>query len=43
LVCEIGAAQGAAVIALADAAGLTGARVEPDLAGHDRILVATTP
>ena len=43
LVCEIGAAQGAAVIALAEAAGLTAARVEPDLAGHDRILVATTP
>ena len=43
LVCEIGAAQGPAVIALAEAAGLPAARVEPDLAGHDRILVATKP
>ena len=43
LVCEIGAAQGPAVIALAEAAGLTAARVEPDLAGHDRVLVATQP
>jgi release factor glutamine methyltransferase len=41
LVCEIGAAQGATVIALAEAAGLTAARVEPDVAGHDRVLVAT--
>ena len=30
-------------LALAEAAGLTAARVEPDLAGHDRILVATMP
>jgi release factor glutamine methyltransferase len=43
LVCEIGAAQGPAVIRLAAAAGLTAARVEPDLAGHDRVLVATRP
>ena len=43
LVCEIGATQGPAVLALAEAAGLTAARVEPDLAGHDRILVATMP
>ena len=43
LICEIGAAQGPAVIALAEAAGLTAARVEPDLAGHDRVLVATRP
>ena len=43
LFCEIGAAQGPAVLALAEAAGLTAARVEPDLAGLDRILVATRP
>ena len=40
MVCEIGDAQGAAVLALADAAGLTAAAVEPDLAGRDRILLA---
>jgi len=43
LICEIGATQGPAVLALAEDAGLTAARVEPDLAGLDRILVATTP
>jgi release factor glutamine methyltransferase len=43
LLCEIGATQGTAVVALAESAGLTAARVEPDLAGHDRILVATRP
>jgi release factor glutamine methyltransferase len=41
LVCEIGATQGSAVLALAEAAGLTAARIERDLAGHDRILVAS--
>jgi release factor glutamine methyltransferase len=43
LVCEIGATQGDAVLDLARAAGLVDARVEPDLAGRDRILVATNP
>jgi release factor glutamine methyltransferase len=41
LLCEIGATQAPAVLALAASAGLVDARVEPDLAGHDRILVAT--
>jgi release factor glutamine methyltransferase len=41
LLCEIGATQAPAVLALAASAGLVNARVEPDLAGHDRILVAT--
>ena len=41
LVCEIGVTQGSAALALAEAASLTAARIEPDLAGHDRILVAT--
>lgn len=40
LVCEIGADQGGAVRAVADAAGLIGVEVLPDLAGRDRILVA---
>ena len=39
LLVEIGAGQANAVLALADAAGLTGA-VEPDLAGIPRLLVA---
>lgn len=43
LVCEIGATQAAAVLALAESAGLVDTRVEPDLAGRDRILVATRP
>ena len=43
LVCEIGASHGAAVTALADAACLVDVRIEPDLAGRDRVLVATRP
>jgi release factor glutamine methyltransferase len=43
LVCEIGAAQGAAVQALAATAGLVGVEVLPDLAGRDRILTARRP
>jgi release factor glutamine methyltransferase len=43
LVCEIGAAQGAAVSALAADAGLGDIEVRPDLAGLDRILVAVRP
>jgi methylase of polypeptide subunit release factors len=39
-VCEIGAAQGAAVTDLARAAGFVEVSVEPDAAGHDRMLVA---
>ena len=40
LVVEIGEAQGAAVVALAEAAGFREAAVRPDLAGRDRALVA---
>jgi release factor glutamine methyltransferase len=40
LVVEIGEAQGAAVMALAEAAGFADAVVERDLAGKDRVLVA---
>ena len=40
LVVEIGESQGAAVRALARKAGFTEARVETDLAGRDRALVA---
>ena len=40
LVCEIGAGQGPVVAGLAAAAGLVEIRIEADLAGHDRILVA---
>ncbi len=43
LLCEIGATQGTAVVTLAESAGLSGARIEPDLAGRDRVLVATNP
>jgi release factor glutamine methyltransferase len=43
LVCEIGERQAGAVLALASRAGLVDARVEPDLHGRDRVLVATTP
>ncbi|MBX3286333.1 MAG: peptide chain release factor N(5)-glutamine methyltransferase [Actinobacteria bacterium] len=42
-VAEIGADQGAAVAALAEAAGLTGVRVLADHAGLDRTLVAVGP
>ncbi|MGH9273029.1 MAG: peptide chain release factor N(5)-glutamine methyltransferase [Acidimicrobiales bacterium] len=40
LVAEIGETQGAAVVELAKAAGLTDVRIVPDLAGRDRALVA---
>jgi release factor glutamine methyltransferase len=40
LVCEIGATQGTAVRALALDAGLVAVEVRPDLAGHERILLA---
>ena len=40
LVCEIGSDQGAAVADLARSAGLLDISVEPDPAGHDRMLVA---
>jgi release factor glutamine methyltransferase len=40
LVIEIGDTQGAAVLDLAHAAGFTSARIEQDLAGRDRALVA---
>jgi release factor glutamine methyltransferase len=43
VICEIGAAQGEAVVALALAAGLVGVEVRRDLAGLDRILVAHRP
>lgn len=40
LVLEIGETQGAVVVELAEAAGLHAPRIEPDLAGRDRVLVA---
>jgi release factor glutamine methyltransferase len=40
LVCEIGERHGAAVAELAHRAGFTEVRVEHDLTGRDRILVA---
>ena len=43
LVCEIGANQGPAAAALARGVGLTDVRVERDLAGHGRFLVARRP
>jgi release factor glutamine methyltransferase len=43
LVCELGESQGDAVLALAEAAGFAEARIEPDLAGKSRVLVARTP
>lgn len=43
LVAEIGTSQAEAVSALAVAAGLGRVRVAPDLAGHDRALVARRP
>lgn len=43
LVLELGAAQGAAVRALAEAAGFVEVRIAPDLAGLDRALVARRP
>lgn len=41
LVLEIGADQGSAVRALCEEAGYRTVEVRPDLAGHDRIVVAT--
>jgi release factor glutamine methyltransferase len=43
LVLEIGETQGDAVVELARAAGFGNAKIEPDLAGRDRALVATHP
>jgi release factor glutamine methyltransferase len=43
LVCELGARQGPLVTALARTAGLDTLEVLPDLAGHDRVLVARRP
>jgi release factor glutamine methyltransferase len=43
LVCELGIGQGKTVTELAAAAGLAEVRIEPDLAGHDRFLVARRP
>ena len=40
LVLEIGSGQGAAVCDLLVAHGLVGAQVQPDLAGHDRVVLA---
>lgn len=40
ILCEIGPTQGEAVLALARAAGLTQARLLPDLDGRDRVLAA---
>ena len=41
LVLEVGSGQGEAVVARCRAAGLASAEVRPDLAGHDRMVVAT--
>jgi release factor glutamine methyltransferase len=41
LVVEIGEEQGAAAQAIADAAGLAGIQIHPDLTGRDRVLTAT--
>lgn len=43
LVLEIGTGQGEAVAALLWNAGLVEVRVEPDLAGHDRVVVGQRP
>ena len=43
LVLEIGSDQGPAVDAMANARGYEGVRIEPDLAGLDRVLVAVRP
>ncbi len=43
LVVEIGESQGAAVSALAEAAGFADIAIRPDLAGRDRALVARRP
>lgn len=43
LVAEIGAGQAADLLALVAGAGLVGGRVEPDLAGRDRAVVAHRP
>lgn len=42
LVAEIGATQGAAVTEFARRAGFDSIEIRPDLAGHDRVLVART-
>ena len=43
VVCEIGETQGAAVAAIAAAAGLVDVAVRPDLSGRDRMVVARRP
>ena len=43
LALEIGSDQGNAAVALAEARGYADVRIEPDLAGRDRVLVATRP
>jgi release factor glutamine methyltransferase len=43
VVCEIGEAQGAAVTALAETAGLADVEIRPDLTGRDRMVVAQRP
>ena len=43
LVLEIGSDQGNAAVALAEARGYADVRIEPDLAGLDRVLVASRP
>ncbi len=43
LVLEIGSGQGKAAAAMAQARGYDSVRVEPDLAGLDRVLVASRP
>ncbi len=42
-VCELGAEQGAKVLALAERSGLTDLTVLPDLSGRDRVLRACRP
>ncbi|WP_420438719.1 peptide chain release factor N(5)-glutamine methyltransferase [Candidatus Poriferisodalis sp.] len=43
LVLEIASDHGSAVKVMAGARGYEGVRIEPDLAGHDRVLVAVRP
>ena len=43
LVLEIGTGQGSAVAALATTAGFVDVQVRADHAGHERIVLATTP
>ena len=43
LVLEIGTGQGVAVAALLEDAGLVDVQVQPDLAGHDRVVIGRRP